>query len=83
VLARNPDLRQEEVRDILKRACDQIDTENGAYDLATGHSKLYGHGRISASKAVELAGRPKTVKSKSKKAKATRRSGKRNRRKRQ
>jgi subtilisin family serine protease len=66
VLARNPGLRQEEVRDILKRACDRIDTANGAYDPATGHSRLYGFGRINARKAVELAGRPRTSKRKSK-----------------
>jgi hypothetical protein len=78
VLARNPGLRQEEVRDILKRACEQIDTANGAYDPATGHSRLYGYGRIDALKAVELAGRPAR-----KKAKAKQGSGKRNRRRRQ
>jgi subtilisin family serine protease len=66
VLARNPGLRQEDVRDILKRACDQIDTANGAYDPATGHSRLYGYGRVNARKAVELAGRARKVLPKSK-----------------
>jgi subtilisin family serine protease len=76
VLARNPGLRQEEVRDILKRACDEIDTANGAYDPATGHSRLYGYGRINARKAVELAKRPHTKSSRPKKM-TSRNSGKR------
>ena len=72
VLARNENLRQEEVRDILKRACDQIDATNGDYDPATGHSELYGYGRINALKAVQLATPARTVKPKPKaKAKKT------------
>ncbi len=54
VLARNPDLRWDEVRQILKQACVQIDKQNGGYD-ADGHSKLYGFGRLDAAKAVALA----------------------------
>jgi subtilisin family serine protease len=54
VLARNPDLRWEEVRDVLKRCCDVIDPEGGDYD-ADGHSPLYGYGRLNAKKAVDLA----------------------------
>lgn len=54
VLARNPDLRHDEVRDILRRACDRIDVAHGGYD-ASGHSPLYGYGRIDARLAVELA----------------------------
>ncbi len=54
VLARNPNLRWDEVRDIIKRSCDKIDTAGGNYD-ANGHSPLYGYGRANAGKAVELA----------------------------
>ena len=54
VLARNPELRWDEVRMILKRSCDRIDAAGGRYD-ATGHSHLYGHGRLNAKRAVELA----------------------------
>jgi subtilisin family serine protease len=54
IIARNPSLRGDEVRDILKRSCDQIDTAGGNYDV-NGHSHLYGYGRINAKKAVELA----------------------------
>jgi subtilisin family serine protease len=54
VLARNPNLRWDEVRDIIKRSCDKIDVAGGNYD-ANGHSPLYGYGRANAGKAVELA----------------------------
>jgi subtilisin family serine protease len=54
VLARNPNLRWDEVRDIIKRSCDRIDVAGGNYD-ANGHSPLYGYGRANAGKAVELA----------------------------
>lgn len=54
VIARNPNLRWDEVRDILKRSCDRIDTAGGQYD-ASGRSPFYGFGRVNAKKAVELA----------------------------
>jgi subtilisin family serine protease len=54
VIARNPNLRWDEVRDILKRSCDRIDTAGGQYD-SNGHSPFYGFGRVNAKKAVELA----------------------------
>jgi subtilisin family serine protease len=54
VLARNPDLRWDAVKDILKRCCDQIDQAGGNYD-AEGHSHFYGYGRLNAKQAVELA----------------------------
>ncbi len=54
IIARNLSLRGDQVRDILKRSCDQIDATGGDYD-ATGHSALYGYGRLNAKKAVELA----------------------------
>ncbi len=54
VLSRNPELRHDEVKDILKRCCEQIDPANGKYD-AGGHSAWYGYGRLDAKKAVDLA----------------------------
>jgi subtilisin family serine protease len=60
VLARNPLLRADEVRDILRRCCDRIDPRNGNYD-ANGHSLLYGYGRLNAKRAVELAVPPQAA----------------------
>lgn len=57
VLARNPNLRWDEVKDILKRCCDPIDKANGDYD-ANGHSPKYGFGRLNGRQAVEFAAPP-------------------------
>jgi subtilisin family serine protease len=54
IIARNPNLRWDEVKDIIKRSCDRIDTGGGQYD-ANGHSPFYGFGRVNALKAVQLA----------------------------
>jgi subtilisin-like proprotein convertase family protein len=54
IIARNPSLRWDQVRDIIKQSCDKIDPAGGNYD-ANGRSPLYGYGRINAKKAVELA----------------------------
>ncbi len=54
VIAVNPGLRWDEVKDILKRCCDRIDDRPGEYD-SNGHSKNYGFGRVNARTAVELA----------------------------
>jgi subtilisin family serine protease len=54
VLSKNPQLRWDQVRDILKRCCDKIDAAGHQYD-AKGHSKNYGYGRLNAKKAVDLA----------------------------
>jgi subtilisin-like proprotein convertase family protein len=54
VLARNPALRADEVRDILKRCADRIDAAGGRYDV-NGHSAWYGYGRLNAQRAVDLA----------------------------
>lgn len=51
VLSRNPSLRWDEVKDTMRQACERIDPENGKYD-ESGHSKLYGYGRLDAEKAV-------------------------------
>jgi subtilisin family serine protease len=54
VISRNPSLRSDEVRDILRDCCDRIDSRSGNYD-ENGHSPFYGYGRLNARKAVELA----------------------------
>lgn len=54
VLARNPGLRWDEVKSILRASCDKIDQANGNYD-SNGHSDWYGYGRLNAKKAVDLA----------------------------
>lgn len=55
VLAQNPNLDWAEVADLIAETCDQIDKANGNYDSSTGHSHLYGFGRVNAFKAVEKA----------------------------
>lgn len=54
IIACNPELTREQVRDILKQASEPIDPEGGRYD-ASGRSPYYGYGRINALKAVQLA----------------------------
>jgi subtilisin family serine protease len=54
ILSRNPVLRWEQVRELMKQCCDRIDTAGGSYD-SSGHSTKYGYGRLNALKAVELA----------------------------
>ena len=54
IISRNPNLRGDQVRDVIKRSCDQIDQAGGNYD-ANGHSTFYGYGRVNAKRAVELA----------------------------
>lgn len=54
VIARNPELRWDQVRDVLRRCCDRIDVQAGRYD-ANGRSPYYGYGRLNAHRALELA----------------------------
>lgn len=54
ILSVNPDLGWQEVKEIIKNSCDQIDSQFGNYD-AQGHSPFYGYGRINAEKAVQNA----------------------------
>ncbi|MDM0109275.1 S8 family serine peptidase [Variovorax sp. J22R24] len=54
VFSVNPALNWRDVKDLLRRACDRIDPGDGAYD-PQGHSDKYGHGRLNARTAVELA----------------------------
>jgi subtilisin family serine protease len=58
VLARNPELRADEVRDVLGRSCDRIDPKGGRYGKK-GRSRIYGYGRLNALRAVELAVPPR------------------------
>jgi len=53
ILSVNPELTSAEVKRIMMDTADKIDEENGQY--VNGHSPWYGHGRISAHKAVALA----------------------------
>jgi subtilisin family serine protease len=53
VLSANPRLRWDEVRDILARSARTIDRSGGEY--RGGRSPFYGHGRVDARRAVELA----------------------------
>jgi subtilisin family serine protease len=55
VLARNPDLGWQDVKELLRSACERIDEQDGDYD-ADGHSPKYGYGRLNVLRAVELAG---------------------------
>jgi len=54
VIARNPALRWDEVKDVLKRCCTRIDDVGNEYD-GNGHSTQYGYGRLDTKKAVQLA----------------------------
>ena len=54
MLAVNPDLTPPEVKEIVRKSCDIIDSEGGQYNKS-GHSDYYGHGRINAEKAVKNA----------------------------
>jgi len=54
VLARNPDLRWHEVKQVLADSCQKIAPEEADYD-ERGWSRHYGFGRLDARRAVELA----------------------------
>ncbi|MEI7723937.1 MAG: S8 family serine peptidase [Bacteroidota bacterium] len=54
MLAVNPDLTWQQVKDIIRETAEKIDTLNGQYD-STGHSKYYGYGKADAEKAVQKA----------------------------
>ena len=56
VLARNPSLGWQQVKDLLRESCDRIDEAGGDYGV-DGHSPRYGYGRVNARAAVELAAR--------------------------
>jgi subtilisin family serine protease len=54
MLSKNPSLRWDEVRNLLKDCCDRIDPKRGKYN-SSGHSRWFGYGRVNARRAVELA----------------------------
>ena len=54
ILAINPALTYNEVRQIIKEACQKIDIAGGQYD-DNKHSIFYGYGRLDAWTAVQLA----------------------------
>jgi subtilisin family serine protease len=54
VLAVNPTLNWQEVKALLKKACDKIDPQGGNYN-SSGHSAKYGFGRLNARTAVDVA----------------------------
>lgn len=54
MLSVNPNLKWNEVKELLKQACDKIDPQGGNYD-ESGHSQWYGYGRLNALTAVKLA----------------------------
>lgn len=53
-LSINPELEASEVREVLRSGCDRIDPRGGEYD-ASGHSALYGYGRLNALSVVHAA----------------------------
>ncbi|HEY0160202.1 MAG TPA: S8 family serine peptidase [Thermoanaerobaculia bacterium] len=55
ILARNPALRWDQVREIFRTTADPIDAANGDYDAVTKHSPKYGYGRVNARNAVLAA----------------------------
>jgi hypothetical protein len=55
VLSCNPSLTRDEVKDVLRRSCEQIDPDDGEYD-EQGHSHLYGYGRLNAESAARSVG---------------------------
>jgi subtilisin family serine protease len=60
VLSVNPELKRQEVRDLLRSTADKIDRAGGHYEK--GWSEQYGYGRVNAAKAVALAARAKPAK---------------------
>jgi subtilisin-like proprotein convertase family protein len=54
ILAVNPALAWNEVKDVLRQCCQKIDPQGGEYD-GNGHSRFYGYGRLDAQQAIALA----------------------------
>jgi subtilisin family serine protease len=57
VLSVNPELRWDDVREVLRRSSTRIDDKPGEYD-DSGHSRQYGFGRLDAAAAVAMAATP-------------------------
>jgi subtilisin-like proprotein convertase family protein len=54
ILSANPELTAAEVKQVMMQTADKISPNVGNYDN-NGHSELFGHGRINARAAVEMA----------------------------
>ncbi len=54
ILSVNPELSAAEVKRIIMMSADKIDLDGGQYD-GEGHSARYGHGRINAARALDMA----------------------------
>ena len=54
MLAKNPALTSIDVRNIIRDTADKIDQKNAGYD-ASGHSLLYGYGRVNAANSVNAS----------------------------
>ena len=54
ILSVNPNLTAEQVRQILRKSCEKIDSDNGDYDT-NGFSRFYGYGRVNAKRALDIA----------------------------
>lgn len=54
IISANSELDWEEVKDVIRQACEMIDVENGDYD-ERNHSYYYGYGKPDAETAVKLA----------------------------
>ncbi len=52
MLAVNPELTWDQVKEVMKNSCDRIDETFGNYD-SSGHSPFFGYGRLNALKAVQ------------------------------
>jgi PKD repeat protein len=44
-----------QVRNIIEHTADKVHPEGAAYDVVTGHSDMFGHGRVNAARAVQAA----------------------------
>lgn len=53
ILSMNPNLSSQEVRTLICTSADKVDTAPEHYDANTGHSQLYGYGRVNAHEALD------------------------------
>ncbi len=51
----NPTMTAEQARNLIEHTAVKITAPNELFDTVTGHNDRYGHGRVSASRAVEAA----------------------------
>jgi PKD repeat protein len=55
VFSVNPALTAEQVRNLVEHTADKIQAPNETFDGVTGHNLRYGHGRVNAYRAVQMA----------------------------